>query len=52
MLAANIPIENADNPAVRDFFAKHVNNGGSIAESKALCEKVPEHYKKHKQSFY
>ena len=49
MLAANIPIEKADNPTVRDFFVKHVCNGSSIAGSKALDENVPVLYEKHKQ---
>jgi hypothetical protein len=40
MVAANIPLEKADNPVLRDFFVKHVRNGGSISGSTAgvnLC---------------
>ena len=41
MLAANIPLEKADNPVLREFMQKHVRNGGSIAGSKTLREKIP-----------
>jgi hypothetical protein len=49
MIAANIPLEKADNPVLRDFFLKHVRNGGSISGSTALRERVPAVYARHKE---
>jgi hypothetical protein len=44
MLAANIPLAKADNPSIREFLVKHVRNGGSIAGSRTLREKIPSVY--------
>lgn len=49
MVAANIPLEKADNPVLREFFVKHVRNGGSIAGSTALRERIPDLYARHKE---
>lgn len=49
MVAANIPLEKADNPVLRDFFVKHVRNGGSISGSTALRERVSDVYGRHKE---
>lgn len=50
MLAANIPLEKADNPVLREFMQKHVRNGGSIAGSKTLREKIPAIYNEQRES--
>uniref|UniRef100_H2ZYR9 CGG triplet repeat-binding protein 1 n=1 Tax=Latimeria chalumnae TaxID=7897 RepID=H2ZYR9_LATCH len=34
--AADIPLEKSDNPALREFFHKHVKNGGAIPQSSQL----------------
>uniref|UniRef100_H3A9M5 CGG triplet repeat-binding protein 1 n=1 Tax=Latimeria chalumnae TaxID=7897 RepID=H3A9M5_LATCH len=33
---ADIPLEKSDNPALREFFHKHVKNGGAIPQSSQL----------------
>lgn len=43
--SANIPAEKLNNPALRDFFEKHVKNGGSIATAEQVRQKyIPELY--------
>lgn len=44
LVSANIPIEKADNPQVKQFLEKHVRNGGSIAGSAGLRKKIPQLY--------
>uniref|UniRef100_H2ZYZ8 U1-type domain-containing protein n=1 Tax=Latimeria chalumnae TaxID=7897 RepID=H2ZYZ8_LATCH len=36
--AADIPLEKSDSPALREFFHKHVKNGGAIPQSSQLRE--------------
>src|SRR5215469_6464878 len=48
-LAANIPLEKADNVVLRDFLQRHVRNGGSIAGSRMLRNKVEDVYNEHRE---
>lgn len=48
LLAANIPLQKADDPAVRDFLMNHVNGGGAIPGACQLRSKyLPTIFEEH-----
>ena len=48
LLAADIPFEKMDNPAMREFFRKHMKNGGAIGTATYIRFKLSEVHDQHK----
>ena len=48
LLAADIPFKKMDNPAMREFFRKHVKNGGAIGRTTYMRSKLSEVHDQHK----
>ena len=48
LLAADILFEKMDNPAMREFFRKHVKNGGAIGTATYMRSKLSEVHDQHK----
>ena len=48
LLVADIPFEKMDNPAMREFFRKHVKNGGAIGTATYMRYKLSEVLDQHK----
>ena len=48
LLGADIPFEKMDNPAMREFFRKHVKNGGAIGTVTYMRSKLSEVHDQHK----
>jgi len=53
LVASNIPIEKADDPAFRNFLTKHVNGGGAIPEADQLRTKyLPTIFEEHNSKLH
>ena len=48
LLAADIPFEKMDNPAMREFFWKRMKNGGAIGTTTYMRSKLSEVHDQHK----